>query len=931
MNKNIDYYVKQYTKHNLIPFSFDLGLKENGKKDLQNMPPFSKITHNNYNKFIDENKKSLALKMGIKIDTTYNVILIDIDNKNDNEIQNGLHKWMEIIKNKTINTLTQTTPSGGKHYIFKIDNDRFKNLPKSITTMYIDNILYSIDFKGENQIVIVEPSGYNDKKYKWGDIKAEIQILPEWIYELLINNTNKKIKVKKKIPEKYTNDVIDIDDIINDNKIIKNTIMIDESDTMINFNEDDIEYLLNLLKIERCNNYDSWIDIGISLFNINPLYMLLWKKWSKKSKKYTEGCCEIKWDTFKKYQNKKCFIEKLLILCKEDNELAYTDYIKKIKINNIIIKKFPDEQLELGKITVVNKLCSYTDVKNNKCLIYGKKHGNEPTMYVEMIKDLISIKCSNKKCFAKIYPCEHIQLDKTEMNMFFNANIGTIINVNINNNTVTENVSQFKKFNLFDDEINELSFRGLNGKTIPFALLCFEHYKNEYLVSETSMWYMYKNHRWNLLGASNNNLRSCIIDLLKKTYNSVLEYYLIEDGENSKSVTVVKQIINNFDDTNLIDTIMKELKNIFSNKNNPNNNFNSVINTKQNLIGFNNGVYDLSTLEFRAGKIDDYITLGVNYDYTDKYTKNKDKLIKFLEDIQPKKEEREYLLTYISTGLFGNILQYFTILSGNGSNGKSVFINLLKETFGDYFGSLRSQIMTSKKDIGDSPSPSILNMMNKKIVVTLEPTVNMKIDTSFIKLLTGLDHNEYRMCHSNDMVIFKANFLMFLVTNDIPETDKMDSAVSRRLRCINFTTEFSQNPTGNQKLSDNELNIKIKQWKQDFMLLLIDYYKKFIETKSLNATDKIMEWTNKYKELNDIYLLFLNERTKITTNDKDRVSTKTLYNTFKDWYVENNPNRNIPKSYIFSQNIKKHRNIEKLRIGEDVTSGIKNIIINTII
>jgi hypothetical protein len=139
--------------------------------------------------------------------------------------------------------------------------------------------------------------------------------------------------------------------------------MIDESDTMINFNEDDIEYLLNLLKIERCNNYDSWIDIGISLFNINPLYMLLWKKWSKKSKKYTEGCCEIKWDTFKKYQNKKCFIEKLLILCKEDNELAYTDYIKKIKINNIIIKKFPDEQLELGKITVVNKLCSYTDVK----------------------------------------------------------------------------------------------------------------------------------------------------------------------------------------------------------------------------------------------------------------------------------------------------------------------------------------------------------------------------------------------------------------------------------------------------------------------------------------------------------------------------------------------------------------------------------------
>jgi len=64
----------------------------------------------------------------------------------------------------------------------------------------------------------------------------------------------------------------------------------------------------------------------------------------------------------------------------------------------------------------------------------------------------------------------------------------------------------------------------------------------------------------------------------------------------------------------------------------------------------------------RPGKQEDMLTMSVGYDYLSKKSENYDGLIQFLEDIQPNKLERDYLLTYLATALFGNLLELFTIL-----------------------------------------------------------------------------------------------------------------------------------------------------------------------------------------------------------------------------------------------------------------------------
>ena len=95
------------------------------------------------------------------------------------------------------------------------------------------------------------------------------------------------------------------------------------------------------------------------------------------------------------------------------------------------------------------------------------------------------------------------------------------------------------------------------------------------------------------------------------------------------------------------------------------------------LIGFENGIYDLEKYEFRNGSPEDYVTMSVGYDYIEKYTKYKNNLFEFLEDIQPNEEERDYLLKYTATGLSGfNNEEISVFFSGKTRNGKTKYKDL---------------------------------------------------------------------------------------------------------------------------------------------------------------------------------------------------------------------------------------------------------------
>jgi P4 family phage/plasmid primase-like protien len=916
--------IKEYAKEKLVIFSIDVKQKKhkNGtyKKEISFPPKWTDFTLDKT--YVNEKYNGVSILTG-KIN---NLIIIDIDN---------VEHWNKLLEEnceKEPDTVKVISGSGGIHYYFHYDKD----LEEVKSKDHCFGKDYDIDIKTNGGCVIAPPTKYyneNLKKeveYKWEKsiFEHKPSKMPKWIKKLLLEKKTENQKVKKELIKENNNECIQT--LINQSVSFSNetsplvTHFTSEvfDDSELNFTISELKLILDMLNEERNNSYNDWINIGMCLYNINTQYLLLWMEWSQKSDKYEDGACEEKWNSFKKEKNG-LKIGSLLLWAKKDNPLKYDDFMKKKKMNKMILSKYPNEKIILGETQKISDRNSYTHLKNKECFIKGCEHTDMPnSMYIDILDKFMTIKCRHPECFGKIYPCQHMMMTKNEMNVTLHGDV----NITINNNSSDEEFVDFQQIDIYDDpKLNELVYNSLNGKSLPLADIIYYYYENEYMYSEDENWYVYKNHKWKNLGKKNNDLRFCIQPKLKSLYKDLYTYYK-ENEYDKQKIKSLKNTISMFDDVNLKNNIMTELIDIYTVKKNPNRDFIQKLDSNNNLIGFNNGVFDLTTFEFREGKQEDYISLSIGYDYSDKHTEKYNDLLKFLEDIQPNKEEREYMLTYLSIGLIGNQLELFTILTGCGRNGKSKLVELLKDTLGDYFGSVQSQLFTRPRPDANSPDPGLLSLMNKRIVIASEPEKNSRLNSGFIKFITGRDSTTLRNCHSNDMINFTAKFITLLICNDIPDCDDIDNAFSKRLRCINFPTEFVNEPKlHNQKQLDVNINKNFNYWKYDFMLLLIEYYKKYTKTHNLNVTENILKWTNQYKKDTDMYLQFLNEYVEETNDDKDRIHCVSIYSQFKEWFKFNNPNSKIPSDREFVKNLRKYKKVEEdVRIGDKVRRGIKN-------
>ncbi|ATZ80273.1 D5 family helicase-primase [Bodo saltans virus] len=903
--------IENYIKHNIIAFSINIKQKYNDnskkwKKELTMPTGWQKLTSSKYIKSYN----GLALLTG-KIN---NIIVIDIDN---------VEHWKKFLQkyNKIEpNTVKAESGSGGIHLYFKYTDD----LEKISSTDHKFGKEFDIDLKTNGGCIIAPPTTYfnknfnTDVSYKWtcSIFDTDPVELPLWIKNILFDmieskKSNTIIKTKDPI-DNNINDAIADDDCTDNFDIFENT----------DFTEDDIVHLVKMLSKARAEGYNDWINVGMCLYNLSSDYRLIWKEFSKKSPKYDEKENTDKWKSFRRNKNG-LKVGSLLKWAKDDNKIEYEKFMSERNLKKMIVTKYPNDKLELGSIINVSDICKYIGLRNEDCLIKGSSHDGKPTNYIEVTKDSVSLKCSHLECFGKLH-CNHMCMTKQETNMVFNGNVYNIVNIHNACNTDDELI-EFQKIDLFDDEkLNELVYRSLNGKPVPFAEIIFYLYPDKYMFAEDDTWFVYNGNRWFCINKKNTDLRITIQHEFTTLYSKLKNYFISKEGKMSKSIKMLKQIMSNFDDTSFRNNVITELSELYLSSKNPERNFLQRLDTKQHLIGFVNGVYDLITFEFRNGRAEDCISMSTGYDYNDKHTEKYNELLQFLEDIQPNKEERDYMLTYLSIGLFGNQLELFTILTGCGRNGKSKLIELLGETLGDYFGSVQSQLFTRPRPDANSPDPGLLSLQRKRIVIASEPEKNAKLNSGFIKFITGRDSTTLRNCHSNDMIKFTAKFITLLICNDIPDCDDFDNAFSKRLRCIHFPTEFVDEPKKlNQKKINVNINNNFEYWKLDFILLLIDYYKKYKIDNKLNPTDNILKWTTQYQENTDLYLQYLLECTEESKNED--VHCSVLYESFKGWFKINNPHAKLPSNKEFVANIRKHKEVKKILIKNKVLLGVKNL------
>ena len=179
------------------------------------------------------------------------------------------------------------------------------------------------------------------------------------------------------------------------------------------------------------------------------------------------------------------------------------------------------------------------------------------------------------------------------------------------------------------------------------------------------------------------------------------------DDKHTKCLKIQIQL----KDSNYKDKIMKECKDYFYDKD-----FQEKLNEK-NLLGFENGVYDLTEGIFRGGLPSDYVSLstGIRFPIApsdrplklsslmdhveglDDYDELNEGLEDFFEKVFPVKEVSEYTIRFLSSCLSGEIREEkFYFWTGSGGNGKSKLVELLDFTLGDYSRSMDVSFLTTK-------------------------------------------------------------------------------------------------------------------------------------------------------------------------------------------------------------------------------------------
>ena len=276
--------------------------------------------------------------------------------------------------------------------------------------------------------------------------------------------------------------------------------------------------------------------------------------------------------------------------------------------------------------------------------------------------------------------------------------------------------------------------------------------------------------------------------------------------------------------------------------------------SEANYIAFKNGIYDLSTDEIIPYTPDIILTNRIEHNYNkNAYNDLTDKTLNKLSVND--KQIRSLLEECIGyTFLRRNELGKAFILTGDKSNGKSTFLDLIAHILGD-----KNISALDLRELGDRFSTSMLFGKLANIGDDIgDEFMQGSAVSIFKKIVTG---NRIKAEQKGkDPFEFNPYIKLLFSANDMPRMRDKTGAVLRRLVMIPFNATFSKND------EDYDPFIKYKLIKEDSIEYLIklgvDGLKRVLENNEFTRSDKVIDTLKEYEEENNPILGFISEETE---------------------------------------------------------------------
>ena len=314
-------------------------------------------------------------------------------------------------------------------------------------------------------------------------------------------------------------------------------------------------------------------------------------------------------------------------------------------------------------------------------------------------------------------------------------------------------------------------------------------------------------------------------------------------------------------------------------------------------IAFNNGVLDIYSGELLEHSPKIAITNIIPHDYdTNAYSEVIDTTLNNIacgdKDIKANLEELIGYAMYRS-----NRLPFFTFLLGDGSNGKSTYIELLKSVIGSdnlshlspsqLTGRFNTAMMSGKlANIADDISADYLSSA---------ATNTMKQITSGVELKAERKGKE--------PFNFKPYIKLIFSANEMPLMDDDSHGLVRRLNPIPFNAVFSRNdPNFDPNISDK---LKTEEALTYAVLIGVRGLKRFLQQRGFTNFSSRDELIEDLREGNNPMLEFFEKYTRDELVDK---TTKDLYSEYSIFAGQNGYER--VSQQVFTRKVCKHFNLK---------------------
>lgn len=343
------------------------------------------------------------------------------------------------------------------------------------------------------------------------------------------------------------------------------------------------------------------------------------------------------------------------------------------------------------------------------------------------------------------------------------------------------------------------------------------------------------------------------------------------------------------------ENVMKECRELFLDES-----FVKKVDEDRFLLACNNGVFDMKTMQFRDGKQEDYLSFSTGLDIIPELRYSEypawNDVDRFISEVLPNESVRKYFMSHLALCLAGGGCQLFHILTGTGSNGKSMLMNLVETALGDYACKVPISMITQGRNKSSAASPEIVRLKGRRFVTMQEPDEAVPINTGLMKEITSSEKMLARDLYagSKAMIEFELQCKFHLACNEKPKVNSNDGGTWRRLIVINFLSKFVPNPTAGQFKLDITIEHKVKSepWGRAFLAYLIHLYRENMG-KALPPPAVVLEYTNEYREENDAITKFIGECTRPVVEGEITVGIRRehLTDQFKQWWEANRGTR----------------------------------------